>query len=1172
MVAIPLQTLRLEAPIGEGAWSQVWRATDTLTERPLAVKVLTARSLDDPLLGANFSAEVRAVAALDHPVIVRLHDFGELTPEAAEASDGLLLAGQPYLVLDFAPGRPLYELPGPLPYGRLRHILLELLDALAHAHARGVVHRDLKPDNVLVDGDRCRLTDFGIARPSTANTSGRFRVTRRTDPTMLGTPHFMAPEQIEGRWRDQGPWTDLYSFGCMVYEMVCGRPPFDAESVMGTLLAHMSAPVPDLEPVMPLPVHFDAWVQRLLAKRPADRFQRAADAAWELLALGLPDGDAAPVPGGVTLGFASTFEQFSALRPHSTTEDMRQVDPTPRFVGPPMPEDWRRDPPAPTVPPLHGGRHLFGLRPFPLIGRERARDALWSALRAVHDGRRARLLALTGPSGCGKSRLTQWLAERAHELGVATTLTATHEAGGSPQDGLGPMLVRYFACEGLGPETIEARVEAHLPDATDQERHALQALLAGEAHEPASQSAEQSRGGTSERARVVRFASAAERYVAIRRVVGRLAERRPVVLVLDDAVFGDDSLRFVDALLNAQRHDPAPILVLVTAADEAVVERRNEAVRLGRLLERVEAERLIVEPLTGDERVQVLRDAMGLAPSLAERLQSRTEGNPMFAAQLVADWIQRGLIEGGVDGLRLRSRARAPLPDGLHELWMRRIERLLAERDPTEGFALEIAACLGRGVDMAEWSEACRQAGTSPCLELLERMLNERLALGRGGDDGPLVGWSFVHATLQESVERRADEAGRKADAHRAIVRMLQRRGGIDPARLARHLADAGDVEAALGPALWAAELALSAGELNRAEALLDRRDRLLDEGDYPFEHRARIDGWLLRSELALLSGRWADARRLAERVGEVADAHRWPDAGIRGALAVARVAFSTGRLAAAWRHAEDAEQWAGAKGEARLLAEARYLRGRVMQARGALESADRCYREAQQGFELLSDPDRVAWCEEGRGLVALAAGQADEARRRLARARDCFVEGGARLRVAECSTALGAVAGLEGDLMRAEVFYREALDHYDQVGAVEGLEPRVRLGMLHIARGDAGRARPMLAAACAEASGRGVRPLEAVCYVALLVCDAVDADWAAWREHLTAATRVLDETGFVDRDLATVARRAGQTALDAGEPIAARGAFILALTQWRSLGRTDEVEALDALIRQTRG
>ncbi len=1175
MPGIPLDTLQLEAPIGEGAWSKVWRAADPSTGRTLAVKILTGRSLDDPLVGANFSAEVRAVAALDHPSIVRLHDFGEVPAETAAASQGQLHAGWPYLVLDFAPGVPLYDVPGPLSYGVLRVILLELLDALAHAHARGVVHRDLKPDNVLVDGTRCRLTDFGIARPTVGASSNRFRMTRRTDPTMLGTPHFMAPEQIEGRWRDQGPWTDLYSLGCMAFGLACGRPPYDADTVMGTLLAHMSAPIPVLEPVVAVPPGFGPWVARLLAKGPGQRFQHAADAAWDLLTLGQPDEGTAPVPTVVAISFTSTFETFVAQRPASPTaltEEMRSVGrPAPIYQGPPIPDDWRRDPPTPTIPPLRGGLHLFGLRPFPLIGREAQRDALWTTLRAVHATGLPRVVVLTGPSGCGKTRLVHWLAERAHELGAATTLVATHEQGGTPQDGLGPMLVRHFACEGLDAEQVAGRVDIVLPEATDEERRALEALLVRHAPDQAAASVELARGGTVERPRLVRFASSAERYVAIRRTLARLAARRPVLLVLDDVIHGADALNFAEAVLNAQSHDPLAALILVTASDEAMGDRTTETARLGHLLERRESERLTVGPMVGDERVRMLRDAMGLSPSLVERLQARTEGNPMFAAQLVADWIQRGLVEGGVDGLRLRSRARAPLPDGLHELWMRRVERLLEGRDPAEGLALEIAACLGRGVDMVEWGEACHQAGVQPCLELLERMLNERLAQGRGGEDTPLVGWAFVHATLQESVERRAFEGDRRVLAHRAIVKMLRCKGGVDLARLVRHLAEAGDVEDALGPSLEAAEMALEAGELARAEALLDRRDQLLDGADYPFEHRGRIDGWLQRSSLAHLAGRWADADRLASRVAEVAERFRWPDAGIRAELAMARVALSTGRLAVAWRHAEDAERWAAAIGEARLLAEARYLRGRVMHARGALESAERCYLDARAGFEELIDPDRVAWCEEGLGLVALAAGRSEEARRRLTRARDCFVDAGARLRVAHCSTALGAVCGASGDLMRAEVFYREALDHYDQVGAVEGLEPRVRLGLLHVSRGDPRRARPIFLAAIAEAEGRGVKPVEGLAYAALLLCDAADRDWTSWGAHLSAATRVLDQTGFVDRDLASVARQAGEEALAADEPRQARGAFLLALTQWRSLGRTDQVDVLDALIGRTR-
>ncbi|MCA9541398.1 MAG: serine/threonine protein kinase, partial [Myxococcales bacterium] len=214
---IRLGPFQLIEPAGHGAMAEVWRGIHLRQRVLVAVKIVTARAGREARYRKLFAREVRAVARLDHPGVVRVYDHGEIDEETAEASGWRLPPDAPYLVMDWLAGGPL-RAQLPLDWPTLRATLLSLLDALAHAHARGVVHRDLKPDNVLVDGDRCRLTDFGIARPSTANTSGRFRVTRRTDPTMLGTPHFMAPEQIEGRWRDQGPWTDLYSFGCMVYE------------------------------------------------------------------------------------------------------------------------------------------------------------------------------------------------------------------------------------------------------------------------------------------------------------------------------------------------------------------------------------------------------------------------------------------------------------------------------------------------------------------------------------------------------------------------------------------------------------------------------------------------------------------------------------------------------------------------------------------------------------------------------------------------------------------------------------------------------------------------------------------------------------------------------------------------------------------------------------------
>jgi serine/threonine-protein kinase len=249
----------------------------------------------DPKVATNagfvrrFREEVQAVAALDHHGVVMVLDHGVIDANAAAMSEKLAV-GCPWLAMEFCGGGTLKDLHRTLPWSAIKTILLATLDALGHAHARGVIHRDLKPANVLIGTRRdtragLKLSDFGIAGavdgPDDIGGSD----------AIMGTPRFMAPEQITGAWRDQGPWTDLYSLGCLTHWLVAGKTPFKGVNIPATLVMHMHSPPPKLEAAMPLPAALDAWVAQLLAKRPSERFQCAADASFALASMEDPPED-----------------------------------------------------------------------------------------------------------------------------------------------------------------------------------------------------------------------------------------------------------------------------------------------------------------------------------------------------------------------------------------------------------------------------------------------------------------------------------------------------------------------------------------------------------------------------------------------------------------------------------------------------------------------------------------------------------------------------------------------------------------------------------------------------------------------------------------------------------------------------------------------------------------
>ncbi len=263
---------QLASRVAAGGMGEVWKATDRVLLRDVALKVMHPRTVQEQALADRFRAEARFAAQLSHPNIVEVFDFGE--------HDGLA-----FLVMEYIDGPTLAELVdqhGPLDPGLVRRILRQLSGALARAHAGGIIHRDVKPANVIVSPDGfAKLMDFGIAKHVDAPSL-------TTTGEILGTTFYISPEQALGE--EVTARSDLYALGVLGHELLTGRRPFDRGTPIATAIAHLEDPPP------PLPAHVPpdlaAVIEACLAKRPEDR---PADATAVASALA-PTGDTVVLP------------------------------------------------------------------------------------------------------------------------------------------------------------------------------------------------------------------------------------------------------------------------------------------------------------------------------------------------------------------------------------------------------------------------------------------------------------------------------------------------------------------------------------------------------------------------------------------------------------------------------------------------------------------------------------------------------------------------------------------------------------------------------------------------------------------------------------------------------------------------------------------------------------
>jgi len=306
---------RLEGQLGAGGMAVVYRAHDIRHDRPVALKLFHPQL--GALLGDRFLQEIRVAAKLSHPHILTVHDSGETA--------GLLWYTMP--LVEGETLRQRLQRDGSLPVDEAVRITRSVAEALDYAHAKGIVHRDIKPENILLFAGEPMIADFGIALA--LGSAGQERLTQTG--FSLGTPAYMSPEQSLGEPNLDGR-TDIYSLGCVLYEMLAGEPPYTAPSPQALLAKRLNEPLPHLRTVRDVPEQLDQAIHRALARNPADRYPTAREFARVL-------GDAAARPSGAAVPTlvtrASPFRRTRTLSALALTAGAAGVLWTTLFNRPP---------------------------------------------------------------------------------------------------------------------------------------------------------------------------------------------------------------------------------------------------------------------------------------------------------------------------------------------------------------------------------------------------------------------------------------------------------------------------------------------------------------------------------------------------------------------------------------------------------------------------------------------------------------------------------------------------------------------------------------------------------------------------------------------------------------------------------------------------------------------
>jgi serine/threonine protein kinase len=899
--------------LGKGGMGVVYLCRDLATSERVALKRL--RVPEDKTTQRQeetfwFHQEARAVASLEHPAIVRARDFGQLAD------------GSPYLVMDVLPGRSVHEwmYTTKMPFSAIWALVDQVLAGLAHAHARGVIHGDLKPSNVMLDmaqagaqrAPRAYILDLGLAWLRRPRHDPRLDGGPAPEASMhsgAGTVGWVAPEQIRRAATLVGPPTDLYALGCIIYRVLVGKEVFEGNA-QEVLRAHKRTPVPPLELQPDVPPLVSGFVQKLLAKKPWNRFEYATDArrAW------------------------------AQFRP-AHTQAMEDI-----FTGGPKPNAARSSTRPPAMPassrPATIGQvvaaaqsltpGLLSLRPSPLIARDEERAKLWQILLAVcgapaRSQYARRMVAVIGEAGVGKSRLAEWLCEQAHEQGLMVPLRARYGRIATPLDGITGAVNAHFGLEGADRALVEQTLMQRWE--VDPKDDAALSWVAATAEwlRPSPVGTNSPLGPTGKR---FVLDTPELRVAVMQRVLERIGHDRPILLWFDDLHLSSPNT--FDVLERLRRGPSAlRILSIATARSETLATDLDAALRLEATRADWGGEVLELLPLAPEETQALLKATLPLAAEAVQKGVEQSHGNPLFALQLLHAWAGGGYLKLNGNKYEVPQSALEGRAITTAELWDERLRAV-----PTDlRLTAYAAAALGEDIRGEVLKSLVSALGMDP-RDAIVALTRAQILIASGNDR-----FRWPHALLLEHLLLRLTERNDAPAIYRLAASALAKHPAAGSRRIMKH-----------------------------------RVTNLLRAGD---------DEPASRLMFGYIEGSWRRGRDTAATLRdlELLDGHVAGPAAAEYAVWRAEALRHAGKLEAAQENAETAKTSFAAAGDRAHEANATRLLGHILSDRGQTAQGHALVEHARDMFVRIGDAAGEAQCLVVLGEIEYLLGQHDTAR-----------------------------------------------------------------------------------------------------------------------------------------------------------------------------------------------